>query len=186
VGGAEVIAVNVRVIAASNKELKKEMEQKRFREDLFYRLNVVALNVPQLKDRKEDIPLLAQHFLQMFATKNKKNIKGFTPQSMEKLVKYSWPGNVRELMNAVERAVVLSRSDYLDVDELALLMADSPNASGSEQPSLPENMPLDEVEKRSILEAINACSGNKSETARRLGITRKTLRKKLDKYGSSQ
>jgi len=101
-------------------------------------------------------------------------------------VKYSWPGNVRELMNAVERAVVLSRSDYLDVDELALLMADSPNASGSEQPSLPENMPLDEVEKRSILEAINACSGNKSEAARRLGITRKTLRKKLDKYGSSQ
>ena len=186
VGGAEVIAVNVRVIAASNKDLKKEMEQKRFREDLFYRLNVVALNVPQLKDRKEDIPLLAQHFLQMFATKNKKNIKGFTPQSMEKLVKYSWPGNVRELMNAVERAVVLSRSDYLDVDELVLLMADSPNASGSEQPSLPENMPLDEVEKRSILEAINACSGNKSETARRLGITRKTLRKKLDKYGSSQ
>ena len=186
VGGAEVIAVNVRVIAASNKDLKKEMEQKRFREDLFYRLNVVALNVPQLKDRKEDIPLLAQHFLQMFATKNKKNIKGFTPQSMEKLVKYSWPGNVRELMNAVERAVVLSRSDYLDVDELALLMADSPNASGSEQPSLPENMPLDEVEKRSILETINACSGNKSETARRLGITRKTLRKKLDKYGSSQ
>ena len=92
VGGAEVIAVNVRVIAASNKDLKKEMEQKRFREDLFYRLNVVALNVPPLKDRKEDIPLLAQHFLQMFAAKNKKNIKGFTPQSMEKLVKYRLAG----------------------------------------------------------------------------------------------
>ena len=92
VGGAEVIAVNVRVIAASNKDLKKEMEQKRFREDLFYRLNVVALNVPPLKDRKEDIPLLAQHFLQMFAAKNKKNIKGFTPQSMEKLVKYDLAG----------------------------------------------------------------------------------------------
>ena len=185
VGGAEVIAVNVRIIAASNKDLQKEMEQKRFREDLFYRLNVVALNVPQLKDRKEDIPLLAQHFLQMFATKNKKNIKGFTPQSMEKLVKYSWPGNVRELMNAVERAVVLSRSEYIDADELALLMADSPIAGGSDQLNLPENMSLDEVEKRSILEAINACSGNKSEAARRLGITRKTLRKKLDKYESA-
>jgi two-component system response regulator HydG len=185
VGGAEVIAVNVRVIAASNKNLKEEMEQKRFREDLFYRLNVVALNVPQLKDRKEDIPLLAQHFLQMFVTKNKKNIKGFTPQSMEKLVKYSWPGNVRELMNAVERAVVLSRSEYLDADELALLMVDSPIAGGSDQVSLPGNMPLDEVEKRSILEAINTCSGNKSEAARRLGITRKTLRKKLEKYESS-
>jgi two-component system, NtrC family, response regulator HydG len=182
VGGAEVIAVDVRVIAASNKDLKKEMEQKRFREDLFYRLNVVALKVPPLSDRKEDIPLLAQHFLQIFAAKNKKNIKGFTPQSMEKLVKYAWPGNVRELMNAVERAVVLSRSEYLDADELALLMADSPIAGGSDQLSLPENMPLDKVEKRSILEVVNACGGNKSEAARRLGITRMTLRKKLDKY----
>ena len=184
VGGAEVIAVNVRVIAASNKDLKKEMDLKRFREDLFYRLNVVALQVPPLHDRKEDIPLLAQYFLQMFAAKNKKNIKGFTPQSMEKLVKYAWPGNVRELMNAVERAVVLSRAEYLDAEELVLLMADSPNASGIEQPAVPGNMPLDEVEKRSILEAINACGGNKSEAARRLGITRKTLRKKLDKYES--
>ena len=182
VGGAEVIAVNVRVIAASNKDLKKEMEHKRFREDLFYRLNVVALNVPPLKDRKEDIPLLAQHFLQIFAAKNKKNIKGFTPQSMEKLVKYAWPGNVRELMNAVERAVVLSRSEYLDSDEFVLLMADNPIAGGNDQLGLPDNMPLDEIEKRSILEAVNACGGNKSEAARRLGITRMTLRKKLDKY----
>jgi two-component system response regulator HydG len=182
VGGAEVIAVNVRVIAASNKDLKKEMEQKRFREDLFYRLNVVALQVPALSDRKEDIPLLAQHFLQMFAAKNKKNIKGFTPQSMQKLVKYAWPGNVRELMNAVERTVVLSRSEYLDVDDLVLLMADNQITGGNDQLNLPENMPLDEVEKRSILEAVNACGGNKSEAARRLGITRKTLRKKLDKY----
>jgi two-component system response regulator HydG len=185
VGGAEVIAVNVRVIAASNKDLKREMEQKRFREDLFYRLNVVALNVPPLKDRKEDIPILAQYFLQMFATKNKKKISGFTPQSMENLVKYAWPGNVRELMNAVERAVVLSRLEYLDADELGLLMADSPNASGSDQLNLTGNMPLDEVKKRSILEAVNACGGNKSEAARRLGITRKTLRKKLDKYESA-
>jgi two-component system, NtrC family, response regulator HydG len=185
VGGAEVIAVNVRVIAASNKDLKREKEQKRFREDLFYRLNVVALQVPALSDRKEDIPLLAQHFLQMFAAKNKKNIKGFTPQSMEKLVKYNWPGNVRELMNAVERAVVLSRLEYLDADELGLLMADNQITGGNDRLRPSENMPLDEVEKRSILEAVNACGGNKSEAARRLGITRKTLRKKLDKYEST-
>jgi two-component system response regulator HydG len=182
VGGAEVIAVDVRVIAASNKDLKKEMEQKRFREDLFYRINVVALQVPALSDRKEDIPLLAQHFLQMFAAKNKKNIKGFSPQSMDKLVKYNWPGNVRELMNAVERAIVLSRLEYLDADDLALLMTNNPIVGSSNQLGLSENMPLDEVEKRSILEVINACGGNKSEAARRLGITRKTLRKKLDKY----
>ena len=185
VGGAEVIAVNVRVIAASNKDLKKEMEQKRFREDLFYRLNVVALHVPQLSDRREDIPVLAQHFLEMFAAKNKKTIKGFTPQSMEKLTKYAWPGNVRELMNAVESAVVLSRAEYLDAEELAVLITDSPISSGNEQSSVPGNMQLDEVEKRSILEAITACGGNKSEAARRLGITRKTLRKKLDKYESA-
>ena len=184
VGGAEVIAVNVRVIAASNKDLKKEMEQKRFREDLFYRLNVVALHVPQLSDRREDIPVLAQHFLEMFAAKNKKTIKGFTPQSMEKLTKHAWPGNVRELMNAVESAVVLSRAEYLDAEELAVLITDSLSFSGIEQSLVLGNMPLDEVEKRSILEAITACGGNKSEAARRLGITRKTLRKKLDKYES--
>lgn len=181
VGGAEVIAVNVRMIAASNKDLKKEMEQKRFREDLFYRLNVVTLNVPPLRDRKEDIPLLAQHFLEIFTAKNKKSIKGFTPQSLEKITQYKWPGNVRELMNAVERAVVLSRSEYIDAEELMPLMMDTSSAV-KEQSDFSDNMSLDEVEKRSILETINACGGNKSEAARRLGITRKTLRKKLDKY----
>jgi two-component system response regulator HydG len=192
VGGAEVLKVDVRVIAASNKDLKKEMEQKRFREDLFYRLNVVALNVPPLRERREDIVLLAQHFLQMFTVKNSKSIKGFTPQAMKMLVKYSWPGNVRELMNAAERAVVLSRGDYIDADELALMMADNflsndrVQARDLNQPTAyPENLPLEEVEKRSILEALAACGGNKSEAARRLGITRKTLRKKLEKYESA-
>ena len=189
VGGSEVIKINVRVIAASNKDLKKEMEEKRFREDLFYRLNVVALPVPPLRERKEDIPLLAQHFLQLFSTQNGKRIKGFTPQAMEKLSKYSWPGNIRELMNAVERAVVLSHAEYLDADELALLMGDNSTAGNAAQGGKEtniagpaENLPLEQVEKRSILEALTACGGNKSEAARRLGITRKTLRKKLEKY----
>lgn len=137
--------------------------------------------MPPLRDRKEDIPLLAQHFLEIFTAKNKKSIKGFTPQSLEKITQYKWPGNVRELMNAVERAVVLSRSEYIDADELIPLMTDGSTA-GSERSDSPNNMSLDEVEKRSILETINACGGNKSEAARRLGITRKTLRKKLDKY----
>jgi two-component system response regulator HydG len=182
VGGAEVIKIDVRVIAASNKDLKKEMEQKRFREDLFYRLNVVTLNVPPLRERREDVPLLAQHFVQLFAAKNSKSIKGFSPQAMEKLVKYNWPGNVRELMNAVERAVVLSRTKFLDADELSLMMADSPSAGESDKPCMTGSLPLDEVEKRSILEALDTCGGNKSEAARRLGITRKTLRKKLERY----
>lgn len=182
VGGAEVIKIDVRVIAASNKDLKKEMEQKRFREDLFYRLNVVTLNVPPLRERREDIPLLAQHFVQLFAAKNSKSIKGFSPQAMEKLIKYNWPGNVRELMNAVERAVVLSRTKFLDADELSLMMPDNPSAGQSGKPCMTGNLPLDEVEKRSILEALDTCRGNKSEAARRLGITRKTLRKKLTRY----
>lgn len=182
VGGAEVIKVSVRVIAASNKDLKKEISEGSFREDLFYRLNVVALNVPPLRERKEDIPMLAQHFLQLFAARNNKKIKGFTPQAMEKLLDYSWPGNIRELMNAVERAVVLTRAQYLDEENMTLMMADYSSAGKSNEDNSLINLSLEEVEKRSILEVIDACGGNKSEAARRLGITRKTLRKKLEKY----
>ncbi|HQN67789.1 MAG TPA: sigma-54 dependent transcriptional regulator, partial [Smithellaceae bacterium] len=132
VGGQDVVRVDVRLIAASNKDLKKEIREGRFREDLFYRLNVVALALPPLKERAEDIPLLAQHFLKLFAERNAKAIFGFTPRAMQKLAAYAWPGNVRELMNAVERAVVLSRSDTVDEDELVFPMADqclSPDAS---------------------------------------------------------
>ncbi len=188
VGGSEVMKVDVRVIAASNKDLKKEIQQGRFREDLFYRLNVVALTVPPLRERSEDIPLMAQHFLRAFAEKNAKSIKGFTAQAMQKLVQYTWPGNVRELMNAVERAVVLSRADTVDADELVFPMADqcpvseAPPESARPAAGGSQNLSLEEVGKRSILEALAAAGGNKSEAARRLGITRKTLRKKLEKY----
>jgi len=189
VGGSEVLKVDVRVIAASNKDLKKEIQQGRFREDLFYRLNVVALTVPTLRERKEDIPLLAQHFLQEFAARNSKNVTNFTSQAVEKLSQYPWPGNVRELMNAIERAVVLSRNAYLDEGELTLLMADERGVSCADQSAAASqpagasgNWSLTEVEKRSILESLRQADGNKSEAARRLGITRKTLRKKLEKY----
>lgn len=184
VGGIEVIKIDVRVIAASNKDLKKQIQSGLFREDLFYRLNVVNLYVPALKERREDVPLMAQHFLILFSEKNSKSIKGFTPQAMEKLSRYSWPGNVRELMNAIERAVVLSRTEYLDADDLSLMMEDeSPERNVIASDNQPANLPLEEVEKRTILEALDAAQGNKSEAARRLGITRKTLRNKLDKYG---
>ena len=185
VGGEEVIKVDVRVIAATNKDLKKAIQEGGFREDLFYRLNVVTLNVPPLKDRIEDIPLLAQHFLEEFAAKNNKNLKGITPQAMDSLIRYKWPGNVRELMNAIERAVVLSRSEYLDTLDL-------PFATEGEVPADPTmtsgiinhaNLPLEEVEKATVLKTLESSGGNKSEAARRLGITRKTLHKKLKKYG---
>ena len=183
VGGSEEIKVDVRVIAASNKDLKEEIRRGNFREDLFYRLNVVSLHVPPLRERKEDIPILAQHFLQVFADRNKKVIKAFTPGAMEKLLAYNWPGNIRELMNAVERSVVLARTDVLDADAIELMMEGGKNKSGSfgsEEPA--KNLSLDAIEKKSILETLDACGGNKSETARRLGITRKTLCTKLDKY----
>jgi len=186
VGGEKTIQVDVRVIAATNKDLPELIGKGKFREDLYYRLNVVDMEIPYLRQRREDIPLLAQHFLQLFAARNHKEIKAFTPQAMDHLIHYNWPGNVRELMNAVERAVVLSRSDYLSEKDFHII-------SGSEakkDAGMPETgqinvdgvTPLEEVEKATILKTMEASGGNKSEAARRLGITRKTLHKKLKAY----
>jgi two-component system response regulator HydG len=180
VGGEEIIRVDVRLIAATNKDLAKEIETKRFREDLYYRLNVVALRVPPLRERREDIPLLAQHFLSAFSEKNQKAIKGFTPGAMDRLIRYNWPGNVRELMNAVERGVVLSRADYIDDTDMPFFSDDGTEAKGID---IPLDIPLDEMERAMILRTLESVSGNKSEAARRLGITRRTLHKKLKKYG---
>ena len=187
VGGESTIQVDVRVIAATNKNLQEQINEGAFREDLYYRLNVVELQVPPLMARKEDIPLLAQHFLEMFATKNRKAIKGFTPKAMECLIRYGWPGNVRELMNAVERGVVLARSNYLDAPDFPFMQDTSiQNDSDFANPveiSVQGDVPLNQVEKAAILNTLEAAGGNKSEAARRLGITRKTLHKKLKAYG---
>jgi len=183
VGGEKVIPVDVRVIAATNKDLVDLKNRGLFREDLYYRLNVVSLEIPPLTKRRDDIPLLARHFLEIFVEKNKKEIKGFTPKAMDQLIRYDWPGNVRELMNAVERAVVLARTDYLDDQDFAILNPLSQQTA----PALSDfdniDIPLEEVEKAAILRMLESVAGNKSEAARRLGITRKTLHKKLKKYG---
>lgn len=184
VGGEEVVKVDARVIAATNKDLLQEIATGRFREDLYYRFNVVALSIPPLRERPEDVPLLAQHFLEILSEKNRKQIKGFTPHAMDQLIKYDWPGNVRELMNAVERGVVLSRSEHLDVRELPLILKDEIAEKESISKNfIPGDLPLEEVEKASILKTLELSRGNKSEAARRLGITRRTLHKKLKKYG---
>ncbi len=186
VGGEATIKVDVRVIAATNKNLMDQINEGAFREDLYYRLNVVELEVPPLPDRKEDIPLLAQHFLEIFAAKNHKEIKGFTPGAMDNLIRYNWPGNVRELMNAIERGVVLARANYLDISDFPFmkntLQEDERDTSGSVMSAMQGDMPLEEVEKAAILSTLQAAAGNKSEAARRLGITRKTLHKKLKTY----
>jgi len=180
VGGEEVVRVDVRLIAATNKDLTREIEASRFREDLFYRLNVVTLKVPPLRERREDIPLLAQHFLASFSDKNQKTIKGFTPKAMDRLIRYNWPGNVRELMNAVERGVVLTRTDYIDEADIPFFKEDE---TAVKVEIIPPDIPLDEMERSTILRTLDSVNGNKSEAARRLGITRRTLHKKLKRYG---
>ena len=184
-GGEEVIKVDVRVISATNRDLVDLKRKGLFREDLYYRLNVVSLEIPLLSERRDDIPLLAQYFLEMFSAKNNKEIKGFTPRAMDRLIRHDWPGNVRELMNAVERGVVLTRTDYLDVQDFAIMQ----NASQSSAEAAPvfdgkeNSLSLEAVEKAAVLRMLESTDGNKSQAARRLGITRKTLHKKLKKYG---
>jgi two-component system response regulator HydG len=184
VGGEAVVKVDVRIIGATNKDLLREIEAGRFREDLYYRLNVVTLNVPPLRQRKEDIPLLAGHFQKIFSKVNHIKIKGFTPQAMDRLLRHNWPGNVRELMNAVERAVVLSGSEYLGENDFPLIQPEG-QRSGKMHPAVAAigSLSLEEVEKETILNTLKASGGNKSEAARRLGITRKTLHKRLKTYG---
>jgi two-component system response regulator HydG len=189
VGGENTIQVDVRMMAATNKNLPELIEEGEFREDLYYRLNVVGLEIPPLKQRREDIPLLAQHFLQGFAARNRKEIKGYTPGAMDLLIRYAWPGNVRELMNAVERAVVLSQADYLSEKDFTIIPQTgvNPEDAGPDTVTAATAMdgttPLEAVEKTTILNTLEASGGNKSEAARRLGITRKTLHKKLKAYG---
>ena len=186
VGSDSPITVDVRVIAATNRNLREEVEQKRFREDLFFRLNVISIEVPALRERSEDIPLLAAHFLEKFAARNRKNVKGFAPQALDMLRRYSWPGNVRELQNAVERAVILCTGDLITGPELPA----SVTGAAERAAPVPETaeaslagLSLEALERRAIEDTLRQTEDNKSEAARRLGITRATLHNKLRKYG---
>ncbi|WP_337261213.1 MULTISPECIES: sigma 54-interacting transcriptional regulator [unclassified Serratia (in: enterobacteria)] len=180
VGSNQTLSVDVRLIAATNRDLLAEVEAGRFRQDLYYRLNVVTVDSPALRERREDIPLLAMHFLEKFAERNRKSVKGFTPQAMDMLLKYHWPGNVRELENTVERGVILLTGDFISEKDLPLSMsslADEQHESGLEN----SIQPLELVEKNAILAALKKTAGNKTEAAKQLGITRKTLLAKLQK-----
>jgi two-component system, NtrC family, response regulator HydG len=183
VGGETVIPVDVRLIVATNRDLAQMVADGSFREDLFYRLNVVELKTPPLRERREDIPLLAAHFLAHFAEKNRKSVDRFAPRAMDLLIRYRWPGNVRELMNTIERAVVLARSTCLDEDDFTILAEKQPAGDNAAMDgSTLIDVPLETVEKEAIASTLASAGGNKSEAARRLGITRKTLREKLKKY----
>jgi two-component system response regulator HydG len=187
VGSDQVFQVDVRIVAATNRDLEAAVAEGRFREDLFYRLNVMPLKVPPLRDRRDDIPLLAGHFLEKYAARNRKTAKGYSPLAMDMLIKYDWPGNVRELENIVERAVILMTGEYVTEKQMPLNIAQMLPENGRETfgPAVFTDglRSLEEIEREAILTTLEATDGNKSETARRLGITRKTLHNKLKAYG---
>ncbi len=182
VGGQEVISVDVRIVTATNRDLEAEVQAGRFREDLYYRLNVVTLDVPSLHERKGDIPLLTDFFIRRCAKRNKRQVRGLTPDCMDILSRYPWPGNVRELENAIERCVILTRSEYLDVDGLPLAVQRWADMNLRQETAEPQGT-LKEAELQLIVKTLAATGGNKSEAARRLQITRKTLLNKLKKHG---
>jgi Nif-specific regulatory protein len=183
VGGSTPIRVDVRVVAATNQPLEKALQDGKFRRDLFYRLQVVEIRVPPLRERKSDVPLLAEHFLKRFVRETGRKIRDFTPAALKKMQDYHWPGNVRELRNVVERAVALGKGPLLDAPDIWLssLEANGP-APLVPQASAYEELPLDEVEKRHILRTLEYTDWNKSQAASILNIERSTLDRKIKAY----
>ncbi|MGA2378272.1 MAG: sigma-54 dependent transcriptional regulator [Spirochaetia bacterium] len=180
VGGEETVEVDVRLIAATNRDLKDAIAKGSFREDLYYRLNVVNIHIPPLRERKEDIPLLVAAFLKEFSQENGKQIDGIDPKARLALYNYSWPGNVRQLRNSIESAVVLSKATTITLDDLP------PNIrgdSGTDSLRLPVGASLADMEKEVIRSTLAREGGNKSRTAEILGIGRKTLHRKIEEYG---
>lgn len=179
VGGEETIKVDVRIISATNRNLQEEVEKGNFREDLFYRLNVVNINIPPLRERKEDILLLATSFMNRFAKENNKEIKGMDSKVMTILYNHPWRGNIRELQNCMENAVIMCRNSILTVDDLPFSMR---KESGDNYVKIRLGTTLDNAEKTLIMATLDMCRGNKSKAAEILAIGRKTLHRKLDEY----
>ena len=180
VGGEETLEVDVRVIAATNRNLEEEIAQGRFREDLFYRLNVVHIQVPPLRDRKDDIPLMLNAFLDEFNRENNKSITGFDARSRSALYKYDWPGNIRQLRNCVESAVVMCSGNEITLEDLPPTVR---GAAESNVIQVPVGITMAEAEKIIIQQNLASNQGNKTKTADILGIGRKTLHRKLEEYG---
>jgi two-component system, NtrC family, response regulator HydG len=177
-GGTQVVKVDVRVVAATNKDLRKEVQEGRFREDLYYRLNVIEVRIPSLRERREDVMLLAETFVRRFAAKNQRSIKGFTDAARSTLENYAFPGNVRELEHVIERAVVLCRGELIDDGDLPESVRKGPTGSAS-QIVIGIGTPMEEVERRVILETLRHTRGDKNLAARLLGIAARTIYRKL-------
>ena len=183
VGSSQTFKVDTRIIAATNKNLEEEIKAGRFREDLYYRINVVTLVVPPMRERREDILLLADFFLKQYAEKNNRPIKGFTPRAVDLLMRYDWPGNVRELENVVERAVIMARGDMITPLEFPDVLQDLDEEAKASPLALTTGRSLKEVEKAMILRTLEETGGNRTHAARILGISRRTLQLKLKEYG---
>ena len=179
-GGTQTVKVDVRIVAATNKDLVREVAEGRFREDLYYRLNVVEVRIPALASRREDIPLLADAFLRRFAAKNGKVLRGFAPEAVSLMENYAWPGNVRELEHAVERAVVLAKNEVLEVADLPETVRKGPLGSAG-QLVIPIGTPMEEIERRVIHETLRHTKGDKTLAARLLGIAARTIYRKLER-----
>jgi two-component system response regulator HydG len=187
VGGTEAVRVDVRVVAATNRDLGAEVRAGRFREDLFYRLDVVSVRLPALRDRREDVPLLAMAFLRREAEKHgKRHVSSFTPAALAALEGYAWPGNVRELLHAVERAVILCPADIVDVADLPEAVRAASGAAADRQPAqaslqVPLGTTMDEIERQVIRETLRQAKGDKNLAAQLLGIAARTIYRKLDR-----
>ena len=180
VGGENTIEVDVRIISATNKKLEDEVREKRFREDLYFRLKGIEIMVPPLRERKDDIPLLLNSFLAKYNKENGKNVKGFSNSAKNILFNYEWPGNVRELQHCVESAVVMASGEEIQPEDLTVQLKGKKNDGGI---VVPYGISLEEAEKIVILENLELNGGNKTKTADVLKIGRKTLHRKLNEYG---
>ena len=186
VGGEVTLESDVRIIAATNKDLEEEIKAGRFREDLYYRLNVINLELPPLRDRREDIGLLTDSFLVKYAAKNKKDIKGFSAQSARILNNYDWPGNVRELENAVERAVVMARNEFVEPDNLPSNISQSLKKVRKDTFRIPSGTTMKEIEKKVILDALQTTHGSKSKAAKMLGISTRKIEYKIKEWSEEE
>ncbi|HTX77722.1 MAG TPA: sigma 54-interacting transcriptional regulator, partial [Terracidiphilus sp.] len=176
VGSSQTRRVDVRVLSATNAEVHEEVTAGNFREDLLFRLNTVEIHLPALRERREDIPLLAIHFLTRSRARYRKQVAGFSPAAMQQMMQYPWPGNVRELEHTVERAVLLCRGDEIDASNLAISSARAPLQSF-------DNMSIDEVEALLVRKVLRRCDGNISQAAEALGLSRAALYRRIEKYG---
>jgi two-component system response regulator HydG len=182
-GSTQTLKVDVRVIAATHKDLTQEVKEGRFRDDLFYRLNVVPITLPPLRERKEDIPALAQHFFEVYRDKNQKELKDISNKAMDLLTRYDWPGNIRELENCLERAVILARGEVIAPADLPPHIQALSGREEGQALDFPSGISLEEVEKALILKTLEETGGNRSRAAEILGINRRTLLNKLKEYG---